>query len=105
MAEEVGKRPRLGDELAEGIVCVRRNDATVRIDILRDVAVVVIARNVDDTINCLIQETSNATRSLQRTGKVFAPIIFRRRYHAARICIASICLSQSHIIIYQNIFL
>ena len=46
MAEEVGERARLDDELAEGIVGVRCYNIPVGIDILCDVAVVVVARDI-----------------------------------------------------------
>ena len=45
--EEFGEVPRLGDYIAEGIVGVLRNDIAVGIKVARNVAVIVVARNVD----------------------------------------------------------
>ena len=51
VAEEVGKRTRLGNELAEGIVGVPRHGAGVGADIARDVAVAVVAGDVDYAVD------------------------------------------------------
>ena len=47
MAEEAGAPAGLGDELAEGIVGVPRKGAAVGVEVARDVAVVVVAWNVE----------------------------------------------------------
>ena len=51
MAEEAGAPAGLGDELAEGIVGVPRKGAAVDAEIARDVAVAVVAGNVDCAVN------------------------------------------------------
>ena len=47
MAEEVGKRARLGNELAECVVGVLRNSIAVCVEIASYVSVVVVAWNVE----------------------------------------------------------
>ena len=47
VAEEVGKRAGLGDDFAESVVGVLRNCVTVCVEVAGDVAVVVVAWNVE----------------------------------------------------------
>ena len=47
VAEEVGKRAGLGDDFAEGVVGVLRDGVAAGIEVAGDVAVVVVAWNVE----------------------------------------------------------
>ena len=51
VAEEAGASAGPGDEFAEGIVGISRQGTTVGVEIARDVAVVVVAWNVDCAVN------------------------------------------------------
>ena len=51
VAEEAGAPAGLGDELAEGIVGVPRKGAAVGIEVAHDVAVAVVAGNVDYAVD------------------------------------------------------
>ena len=75
VAEEAGAPAGLGDEPAEGIVGVPRKGAAVDVKVARDVAVVVIARNVDNAVDREPQKPADAACALQRAGEVFAPVI------------------------------
>ena len=66
VAEEVGKRTRLGDELAEGIVGVPRKGAAVGVEIARDVAVVVVAWNVDNAVDREIEQRHSCRFTMTR---------------------------------------
>ena len=50
MAEEVGKRARLGYGVSKSVIGVLRDGVTVSIEITRDVTVVVVAWNVDRAV-------------------------------------------------------
>ena len=51
VAEKAGERTIGGRNAAEGVVDVLRNDVAIGIEVACDVAIVVIARNVDCAVN------------------------------------------------------
>ena len=75
VAEEAGASAGPGDEPAEGIVGVPRKGAAVGVKVTHDVAVVVVAGNVDRAVNRKPQKPAYAARALQRAGEVFAPVV------------------------------
>ena len=85
MPEEVGKRAGLGDEFSEGIVCVLRNSIAVLVKVARDIADVVVERNIDRAVNREVEKPTDATCALQRSGNVFAPVVTDRRRRAVRV--------------------
>ena len=65
VAEEVGKRAGLGDDFAESVVGVLRNCVTVCVEVAGDVAVVVVAWNVDRAIHGEVKQPADAASVLQ----------------------------------------
>ena len=74
MAEEVGKRAGLGGEIAEGVVSVLRDGVAICVEVASDVAVVVVAWNVEllsggvgggGVGDCKVKQPANAARALQ----------------------------------------
>ena len=65
MAEEVGKRAGLGDEIAEGVVGVLRDGVAICVEVASDVAVVVVAWNVDRAIHGEVKQPADAASVLQ----------------------------------------
>ena len=65
VAEEVGKRAGLGNEIAEGVVGVLRNGVAVCVEVASDVAVVVVTWNVDRAIHGEVKQPADATSVLQ----------------------------------------
>ena len=78
VAEEAGASAGPGDEPAEGIVGVPRKGAAVDVKVARDVAVVVIAGNVDNAVDREPQKPAYTTCSLERAGEVLAPEVADR---------------------------
>ena len=66
MAEEAGAPAGLGDEPAEGIVGVPRKGAAVGVEIARDVAVVVVAGNVDNAVDREIEQRHSCRFTMTR---------------------------------------
>src|SRR5574344_1839848 len=85
MPEEVGKWAGLGDEFSKGVVCVLCNRIAVPFNVARDVADVVVERNIDRAINRKVEQPSDPASALQRAGDVFAPIVADRRRRAVRV--------------------
>ena len=75
MAEEVGERPGLGDDVAEGVVGVLRDGVAVGIEVARNITDVIIAWNVDSSINCKVKQSANAACRLKCAREVFAPVV------------------------------
>ncbi len=84
VAEEVGKRAGLGDEIAEGVVGVLRDGIAVCVEVASDVAVVVVAWNVEllsggvgsgGVGDCKVKQPADAASALEAAGEVFAPIV------------------------------
>ena len=65
VAEEVGKRAGLGDEIAEGVVGVLRDGVAICVEVASDVAVVVVAWNVDRAIHGEVKQPADAASVLQ----------------------------------------
>ncbi len=94
VAEEVGKRAGLGDEIAEGVVGVLRDGIAVCVEVASDVAVVVVAWNVEllsggvgsgGVGDCKVKQPADATCALETAGEVFAPIVTNGRCCAVRV--------------------
>ena len=66
MTEEIGERAGLGNRATECVVHILRDGSAVRIEVARDVAVAVIAGNVDCAINREVEKPADAARALQR---------------------------------------
>ena len=47
MSEEVGKHTSFSNQFSESIICVRRNHISVCINVLRNVAVIVVAWDIE----------------------------------------------------------
>ena len=67
MAEERRKRAALRERAAESIVCVLCYDVAVRIKVARDIADVVIIRDIGHTIDGQVKQPAHTARTLQRT--------------------------------------
>ena len=85
MAEEVGEGTGLRDGVAESVVGVGGDGFAGGIKVAGDVSVVVVERDVDRVVDREVKESADATRALQCTGEVFAPIVVNGRYRAVRI--------------------
>ena len=99
VAEEVGERARLGDDVAEGVVGVLRDGVAAGIEVASDVAVVVVAWNVEllsggvgsggvgsgGVGDCKVKQPADATCALETAGEVFAPIVTNGRCCAVRV--------------------
>ncbi len=66
VAEEAGAPAGPGDEPAEGVVGVTRKGAAVGVEIARDVAVVVIAGNVDCAVDREIEQRHSCRFTMTR---------------------------------------
>ena len=66
VAEEAGASAGLGDEPAEGIVGVPRHGAAVGAEIARDVAVAVVAWNVDCAVDREIEQRHSCRFTMTR---------------------------------------
>ena len=78
VAEEAGASAGPGDEPAEGVVGVPRKGAAVDVKVARDVAVVVVAGNVDNAVDREPQKPADSACALQRAREVFAPVVADR---------------------------
>ena len=85
VTEETCKRAGLRDGVAKSIVGVLRYCGAGRVEVSGDVAVVVVEWDVNSTIDCDVKQAAYATCSLQRAGKVLAPIVVDCRSRAVRI--------------------
>ena len=84
----------LRDCVAEGVVGVACNGVAVCVEIARDVAVVVVERNIElvsggvrsgGVADSEVEESSDTPSALQSSGNVFAPIVANRRRRAVRV--------------------
>ena len=66
MAEEAGAPAGLGDELAEGIVGIPRHGTAVGVEVARDVAVAVVAWNVDCAVDREIEQRHSCRFTMTR---------------------------------------
>ena len=71
----IGERAGLGDGLAEGIVDVHGCDAAVGVEIVGDVPVVIVKRNIDCAIDGEIEKSADASLALERAGQILAPVV------------------------------
>jgi len=90
VAEEIGERAGLCNRIAEGVVCILCNGIAVGVEVARDVAVVVVAGNIELELRVGVgdgeeQQASDAARALQRAGEVLAPVISNCGRRAARV--------------------
>ena len=85
MAEDAGERAALRNRATEGVVDIGGNGYTIGIDITRDVAVVVVARNIDRAIHHEVEQPGDAACALERAGEVLAPVVVNRRSSAIRV--------------------
>ena len=85
MPEEVGERTGLRDRVAKGVVGILRNDIAVSVKIASDVAVIVIAWNVDHVVDSQVEQPADAAGVLQCAREVLAPEIADCRYSAVRV--------------------
>ena len=85
VAEEVGKRAGLGDDAAEVVVFVGGDDVAGLVYVLGDVAVVVVAWNVDRAVDGEVNQSADAACALGAAGEVFAPIVAHGRCCAVRV--------------------
>jgi len=65
----------LGDGVAEGVVFVMRDNGTGGVDVVGDVADVVVEGIIENIVYTYREETADATRALEGTGLIFAPNI------------------------------
>ena len=75
VAEEVGERARLGYGVAECVICVLRDGGAGRVEVAGYVAVVVIARHKNRSIDCDVKQAAYAASALQSAGEVFTPVV------------------------------
>ena len=73
MAEEICKRPGLRYRLAKGVVFVRGDNISILVDVLRDIPVVVVGREVEVAIERDGEQPSDTTSSLKSTGDIRPP--------------------------------
>ena len=94
VAEEVGEGAGLGYEIAKGIVGVLGNGVAAGIEVASDVAVVVVAWNVEllsggvgsgGVGDCKVKQPGYAASALETAGEVFAPIVTHGRCCAVRV--------------------
>ena len=85
MAEEIGDGTGLRYGVTESVVGVGGNGFASRVKVAGYVSVVVIERDVDRVVDRKVEESADATSTLQRAGEVFAPIVVNGRYRAVRI--------------------
>ena len=71
--EDVGHRARLRDGAAEGVVGVGGHDLARLGDVVRDVAVVVVEREVPHAVHFGREEAADAARAVERAGEVAPP--------------------------------
>ena len=64
MAEEIGEGAGLGDDVAESVVSILGNGVAVYVEVTSDVAVVVVAWNVDHAVAGEVKQPAYATRPL-----------------------------------------
>ena len=65
MVEVVGERAGGGEEVSEGVVGVCGHGGTGGVEVARDVAVVVVAWDVDVSVALLVEQPADAARALQ----------------------------------------
>ena len=75
VTEDVGERAGLRDGVAESVVGVGGNGFSGGIKVAGNVSVVVVERDVDGIVDRKVEESSDAARTLQCAGEVFAPIV------------------------------
>ena len=94
VAEEVGEGAGFGDEFAESVVGVLRDGVAAGIEVAGDVAVVVVAWNVEllsggvgsgGVGDCQVKQPGYAASALETAGEVFAPIVTNGRCCAVRV--------------------
>ena len=85
MAEEVGEGTGLRDGVAESVVSVGGDGFAGGIKVAGDVSVVVVEREVDGIVDRKVEESADATSTLQRTGEVFAPVVMNCRGCTVRV--------------------
>ena len=93
VAEEVGEGAGLGYEIAKCIVGVLCDGVAVCAEVASDVAVVVVAWNVEllsggvgsgGVGDCKVKQPGYAASALETAGEVFAPIVTNGRCCAVR---------------------
>ena len=84
MAEEIDKGTGLGDDLAESVVSILGDGVAVYVEVTSDVAVVVVAWNVDHAVAGEVEQPAYSARPLECTGEVFAPIVVDRGGRSVR---------------------
>ena len=80
--EEINIRTDRFDHVAVGVIHVLRSNRPGLGNIAHDVAVVVVARDEERTVNADGDETTHATRALFCAGEVVAPEVFDRSCRA-----------------------
>ena len=87
MAEEFGKRARLGDDVAESIVGVLGDGVAAGVEVASDVAIVVVTWNIKLLSGGVrsggvgdgeVEQPADTTSSLQCAGEVFTPVVMNR---------------------------
>ena len=100
VAEEVGKRAGLGDDVAESVVGVLRDGVAVCVEVASDVAVVVVAGNVDRFVNCEVKQATYAACTLECAGEVLPPIVVN--YQCASICVSDLFLNEIPVVVEER---
>ena len=100
VTEDVGERAGLRDGVAESVVGVGGNGFAGGIKIAGDVAVVVEERDVDGIVDRKVEESSDATSTLQRTGEVFAPVVVNGR--GCAVCVDDALLNEVPVIVEEG---
>ena len=75
MTEDAGERAGLGDGLAECAVGVGSDDGTIRIAVVGDVPVAVIERDIGNSIDGEVDESTDTSGVLERAGQILAPVV------------------------------
>ena len=65
VAEEVGERAGLGDDFTESVVGVLRDGVAAGVEVASNVAVVVVAWNVDRAIHGVVKQPADAASVVQ----------------------------------------
>ena len=82
MAENVGERAVLRDRAAEDVVGVGGDVCSTGVKVTCEVAVVVVAGDIDRAIHRQVEQPADTARTLECAGEVLAPIVVDRRDRA-----------------------